>query len=151
MPRDFAHLDETHRYIVEDHCANPRWSERLAHPNAVAELENPFCGDYALVELRIEDDTLRQVCVIGTGCVICKSSASMMAEMVYDVSLSDAIQSANRFRDLMSGRVGSSDALDAGDTEALSGVAKFPVRVKCALLPWATLEDAVAKFEHGGD
>ena len=146
MPRDFAHLDETHRYIVEDHCANPRWSERLARPDAVAELENPFCGDYALVELSIDEGSVRQICVIGSGCVICKSSASIMAELVHGVSVTDAVARSSRFREMMSGRGDGDSATDADDTEALSGGAKFPVRVKCALLPWATLEDAIAKY-----
>ena len=150
MPRDFAHLDEMHRYIVEDHCANPRWSERLSDPNVAAELENPFCGDYALVELEIDAGTVRQVCVIGTGCVICKSSASMMAELVHGASLTNAVERAGQFREMMSGRSGGA-TIDAGDTEALSGVAKFPVRVKCALLPWATFEDAVSKFSDADD
>ena len=150
MPRDFAHLDETHRYIVEDHCTNPRWSERLAEPNAVAELENPFCGDYALVELSIDGEMLREICVIGTGCVICRSSASMMAELAHGASLSDAAERASEFREMMSGR-GTGSEVGTGDTEALSGVAKFPVRVKCALLPWATLEDAVARFSASDD
>lgn len=149
MPRDFAHLDDTHRYIVEDHCTNPRWSERLAEPNAVAELENPFCGDYALVELAIEGVTLREVCVIGVGCIICKSSASMMAELVHGATLTDAVERAKQFREMMAGRVVDDEDLSAGDAEALSGVARFPVRVKCALLPWATLEDAVSRFTGG--
>ena len=145
MPRDFTHLDETHRYIVEDHCANPRLVNPIDAPDAVAELENPFCGDYARVELRITDDALDELCAIGTGCVICRSSASMMAEIVNGCGLEAVSERVVQFREMMRvpDDVAVPDAL--GDAEALAGVSKFPVRIKCALLPWVALEDALSQ------
>lgn len=145
MPRDFTHLDETHRYIVEDHCANPRFADPIDAPDAVAELENPFCGDYARVELRVIDDALAGLCAIGTGCVITRSSASMMAEIVNGRGSEEVNERVGQFREMMRtpDDIAVPDAL--GDAEALAGVPKFPIRIKCALLPWVALEDALSQ------
>lgn len=150
MPRPFQHLDDTNRYVVEDHCANPRYTERVASPTVAAELDNPFCGDYAMVELAITDGALAEVCVVGTGCVLCQSSASMMAEIVRGQTLAEVSEHAEAFRGLVAGKeTTAADDEKLGDAVALAGVARFPVRVKCALLPWATLEDALAKLGDG--
>lgn len=145
MPRDFQHLDDANRYVVEDHCANPRFAERLGSPDAVAELENPFCGDYARVELVSVGNVLESVCAIGTGCVICRSSASIMAELIDGCSREEAAELAEQFRSMMSGVDGNDVPDRLGDSFALAGVARFPVRIKCALLPWAALEEALSK------
>lgn len=146
MPRDFQHLDDASRYVVEDHCANPRFAEQLHAPNAVAELENPFCGDYARVELATVKDVLESVCAIGTGCVLCRSSASMMAEVIHGRSRVEAVELAEQFRAVMA-RTEDDEVPEAlGDGFALAGVSKFPVRIKCALLPWAALEEAISQI-----
>ena len=148
MPRDFTHLDETNRYIVEDHCANPRHADRLSEPTVTAELENPFCGDYAFVQLAVVDGEVRDLCVVGTGCVICRSSASMMAETLAGERLNAVSDHVAEFRQLMSDPDSAGDLDRFGDAAALAGVARFPVRVKCAMLPWAALQDALGRLDE---
>lgn len=146
MPRDFQHLDDANRYVVEDHCANPRFAEQLQSPDAVAELENPFCGDYARVELATAKDVLESVCAIGTGCVLCRSSASMMADVIRGRSPVEAAELAEQFRAMMAPAQEAEVPEALGDCFALAGVSKFPVRIKCALLPWAALEEAISQI-----
>ena len=147
MPRDFKHLDDANRYVVEDHCANPRFADQLDNPDAAAEMENIFCGDYARVELAAVDEVLESVCAIGTGCVICRSSASMMAEVIQGRTKVEVAELTEQFRAMMATMDDDEVPDELGDCFALAGVAKFPVRIKCALLPWVALEEAMSNIE----
>jgi nitrogen fixation NifU-like protein len=145
-------LEDLYREIILDHYRNPRNRGELPAPPAHrSEGFNPLCGDEVQVYLDVEDGTVADVKVSGQGCSISQSSASMMSQAVKGRSVDDARRLVRAFKSMMSihehGLDGddddSADALDEdvklGDLEALRGVVKFPVRIKCATLAWNTL------------
>ena len=148
MRSGFGHLDEVNRYIVEDHCRNPRNFQPLSNPDAVATIDNPFCGDEVTVQLRVEDDCVAEVSVQGTGCAITQASASIMGESTEGKQFAEVAEMSSAVRRMLSeGKApdGADEDL-LGDAVALRDVSRFPVRIKCALLAWATLEDAIANY-----
>jgi nitrogen fixation NifU-like protein len=137
-----AQLDELYRDIILDHYRSPRRRGHLAKPTATKEGYNPLCGDEVTVELTIRDGVIEDAAYVGSGCSISQSSASMMTEAVQGKRLKDVKHLIQTFTSVMRG----SDDFDPdelGDLEALTGVRKFPVRVKCATLAWHTLDDAM--------
>lgn len=141
-------LDELYREVVLDHHRRPRGREPLARVDASARGFNPVCGDEVEVRVALEGELLAGVQVAGRGCAICTASGSMLAELLRGLPLSEVHGLTEGFRDLMHGRALPPE-LDLGDLEALAGVARFPVRVKCAMLPWVTLEDALGSHATG--
>ncbi len=146
MRDGFGHLDEVNRHIVEDHLLNPRNSKPLEVFNAQASLDNPSCGDEVRVRLMIQDARIGGISAQGIGCAICKVSASIMTEVVDDVAVADVSGVANAIRSVYSdrGQLSASELDELGDAIALHGVSRFPIRVKCALLAWMALEDAIS-------
>jgi nitrogen fixation protein NifU and related proteins len=157
-------LEDLYREIILDHYRNPRNRGDLPVPPAHrAEGFNPLCGDEVVVYVEVDGDQVRDVKVNGQGCSISQSSASMMAAAVKGRSLAE-VRALNRaFKGMMSihehtlGDDGEDDEAGRGevatpalgDLEALRGVVKFPVRIKCATLPWNTLSQAVDDVAEG--
>lgn len=142
-----AHLDELYREVILDHHRHPRGRRPLAHADLEASGLNPSCGDEVTLQLELDGDRIADVAVLGRGCAVSTASGSMLAEIVRGRTLDEAREIAERFKDLMHGAE-VPDEVDLGDLEALTGVRKFPVRIKCALLPWVTLlDDALARAE----
>ncbi|MBI2913352.1 MAG: SUF system NifU family Fe-S cluster assembly protein [Chloroflexi bacterium] len=144
--RQEAELDDLYREIIIDHYRHPRHRGSLAHPTATHEGLNPLCGDEVTVGLRVEDGRITDVAFRGSGCSISQSSASMMTEAVAGKMVADARALSHDFTAMMTGSA-EIDPEALGDLEALSGVRKFPVRVKCATLAWHTLEEALEALE----
>ena len=140
--RQEAELDDLYREIIIDHYRNPRHRGSLASPTATHEGLNPLCGDEVTVELLVDGGRVADVAYKGSGCSISQSSASMMTEAIYGKSLDETKRLSEAFRAMMRGD-DDADPESLGDLEALSGVRKFPVRVKCATLAWHTLEEAL--------
>ncbi len=150
-------LEDLYREIILDHYRNPRNRGELPSPPAVkAEGFNPLCGDEIQVYVDVDDGVVRDIRVGGQGCSISQSSASMMSAAVKGKSLDEVRQLTRSFKAMMSihehALDGSevepeADVIDPnaqpgstlGDLEALRGVVKFPVRIKCATLAWNTL------------
>jgi len=140
--RQEAELDDLYRDIILDHYRHPRHRGHLDSPSATHEGLNPLCGDEVTVEVKVDGDRLASIAYTGSGCSISQSSASMMTEAVEGKSVEDARHVIGEFTAMMRG----SDDVDAealGDLEALSGVRRFPVRIKCATLAWHTLDEAL--------
>jgi len=153
-----AGLEDLYREIILDHYRNPRNRGELEVPPAtMAEGFNPLCGDEIQVYLQVDGDVISNVRIGGQGCSISQSSASMMSTAVVGESLDGARDVLRQFKEMMSihehglegdevapgsdgDRPGSSGL---GDLEALRGVVKFPVRIKCATLGWNTLDQAL--------
>lgn len=146
--RQEVQLDELYREVVMDHYRRPRGREPLPKVDVTAKGFNPVCGDEVDVALDVAGETIRGAQVVSRGCAICTASASMMAELLPGKALSAAEEDAELFRQVMHGKPFPPDR-ELGDLEALEGVKHFPVRVKCALLPWMTLKDAIAAFRRG--
>lgn len=151
-------LEDLYREIILDHYRNPRNRGELPSPPAVRhEGFNPLCGDEIVVYLDRDGDST-DIRIEGTGCSISQSSASMMSEAVSGRSIAETRDLIRSFKSMMSVHESSLDADGAvddaeeplvplGDLEALRGVVKFPVRIKCATLAWHTLAEAVDHLE----
>ena len=143
-------LDELYRDVILDHYSHPR-NRGVAHPaDATREGANPLCGDEIRVSLRVRDGVVEDVRFEGKGCSISQASASMMTEQIKGKSVAEANRVIAAFKAMMHTAPGTEPAADdLGDLLALSGVRKFPVRVKCATLSWITLEMALDELGHG--
>ncbi|MGE5236073.1 MAG: Fe-S cluster assembly sulfur transfer protein SufU [Acidobacteriota bacterium] len=146
--RPEAALDELYREVVMDHHRHPRGRDPLPRVDSRAHGFNPMCGDELFLNLAIDGDRVTGVQVEGRGCAISTASSSILAEMLPGRTVAEAEATATAFRALMHGEARPDDT-DLGDLEALEGVRKFAVRVKCAMLAWVTLQDALAAWRQG--
>jgi nitrogen fixation protein NifU and related proteins len=138
-------LRDLYQEVILDHSKRPRNFGELAGANRRAEGYNPLCGDRETVFVRLEDDMLKDVGFRGTGCAISTASASMMTDSVKGKTRAEAEALFERFHELITGRDGAKNASpELGKLAVFSGVREFPVRVKCATLPWHTLMAALA-------
>jgi len=145
-----AGMDNLYREVILDHHRSPRSSEPLAHPDAEAAGKNPSCGDEVTLQLAFDGERISAVSVHTEGCAIARASGSILGELLAGRTLAEASQLAEAFRLTMHDEDADlADELDPGDLEVLTGVRKFPVRVKCALLPWITLLEAAAAHQQG--
>jgi len=140
--RQESELDELYRDIIIDHYRNPRHKGHLSAPSACHEGVNPLCGDEVTVEVALDGGAVGEIAYSGSGCSISQSSASMMTEAVAGKGVSEAHRLIADFTAMMRGDE-SIDPDALGDLEAMSGVRKFPVRIKCATLAWHTLAEAL--------
>ena len=158
-------LQDLYREIILDHYRAPRNRGELPIPPAhKAEGFNPLCGDEVVLYLIVDGDTVTDLKIAGQGCSISQASTSMMSAAVKGKSVEEARQLIRAFKALMSIHEskleGESDGSDLaadlegvrlGDLEALQGVVKFPVRIKCATLAWNTLQQALDDASVNGD
>jgi nitrogen fixation NifU-like protein len=144
-------LEDLYREIILDHHRNPRNRGELPPPAAHAVGHNPLCGDEIDVFLQVDGGTVTEVKVGGQGCSISQSSASMMSQAVKGRSVDEVRALVRRFKGMMSipddegNPIEPDPNVKLGDLEALQGVVKFPVRIKCATLAWNTLLDALSQ------
>jgi nitrogen fixation NifU-like protein len=149
-------LEDLYREIILDHYRSPRNRGELPAPPATrVEGFNPLCGDEIVLYVDVQDGTVADIRIGGQGCSISQSSASMMSAAVKGKTLDEVERLTRAFKGMMSIHEQSLDgdgaepaeALDdevkLGDLEALRGVVKFPVRIKCATLSWNTLQQAL--------
>lgn len=145
-----AGMDDLYREVILDHHRSPRCTDALDTPDAEASGKNPSCGDEVTLQLNLEGDRITGVSVQSAGCAIATASGSILGELVEGLTLDEASRLAGSFREVMHSEDGVlPDEPDPGDLEVLTGVRKFPVRVKCALLPWITLLEAAAARAQG--
>ena len=156
-------LEDLYREIILDHYRNPRNRGELPAPPAHAETGfNPLCGDEITLFVQVEDGRLADMKLTGQGCSISQSSASMMSTAVKGLPLDEVRAVIRRFKAMMSIHESRLDGADAdaepadaevklGDLEALQGVVKFPVRIKCATLAWNTLSQALDSVAAGSE
>jgi nitrogen fixation NifU-like protein len=143
MNRQDVELDELYKEIILDHYRRPRNRGELATADLTAEGVNPLCGDEVRLQIALDGDRIGGVGFWGKGCSISQSSASLMTEAVKTRSIADAERLKAEFEMMLVD--GAEPAEELGDLEALQGVAKFHVRIKCALLPWKVLGEALAE------
>ena len=136
-------LSALYQELILDHYRRPRNKGTLERPTHSVSLNNPLCGDEIDLQLRVEGDVIKDVRFIGRGCSISQAAASMMTQLLKEKSLTEARALADRMSAMMHGDEGAARDKALGELRALAGVAKFPVRVKCALLPWNALTDAL--------
>ena len=144
MNRQEPQLDELYKEIILDHYRRPRNRGELPGADASAEGVNPLCGDEIHVQLAFHGDRIDRIGFWGKGCSISQSSASLMTVAIADHSVADVERMKTEFERMLT--EGAEPAEELGDLEALQGVAKFHVRIKCALLAWKVLEQALAEY-----
>ena len=135
-------LDELYKEVILDHYRAPRNKGRLDPHDVSLERNNPLCGDEIELFVKFDGDTIEGIAFEGKGCSISQASVSMMTEKVQGLSAKDATSVAESIKAMMAGEA-EGDQKQLGDLVSLKGVVKYPVRIKCALLGWNTLEEAL--------
>jgi len=134
-----SNLDDLYRQVIMDHYSAPRNKGTLTDPDITVKMKNPTCGDQISLQLNVKDGKITDAKFNGEGCSISMASASMMTQAIIGLETDKALDLANRFfKMLLTNDDVNTD--DFEDLEALSGVRKFPARVKCATLSWKAME-----------
>ncbi len=135
-------LEDLYKEVILDHYKNPRNKRELPGAELASTKNNPLCGDEITVRAHLEDGRVAEVAFQGQGCSISQASASMLTEAVTGRSVDEATELVAEFRGMMEGRVEPAEE-ELGDLVALKGVVKYPVRIKCAVLAWDVLQEAL--------
>jgi nitrogen fixation NifU-like protein len=135
-------LDDLYREVILDHYRSPHHRGQLADPDLFAHGHNPVCGDEVTVQVRMNDGNIAEVWTMGNGCSISQASASIMTGGVEGKTIEEALALVGEVEGMMRGN-GAPQGEGLDDLVALEGVKKFPARVKCALLGWETLKEAI--------
>ena len=138
-----ADLRDLYQEVILDHTRKPRNFGRLADANRCAEGFNPLCGDKVTLYLKLVDSVIEDARFEGHGCAISTASASLMTEALKGKPLGQVQALFGAVHALLTAGNGADPAASLGKLEVLSGVREFPVRVKCATLPWHTLQAAL--------
>lgn len=142
-------LRELYQQLIFDHNKKPRNFRKLDGASRMAEGYNPLCGDQITLYVQLEGDVIRDIGFQGSGCAISKASASMMTDGVKGKTKGEAQALFEKFHQLVTGGMnGSFDPIHLGKLAVFSGVREFPIRVKCATLPWHTLRAALEGKEE---
>ena len=138
-----SELRDLYQEIILDHYKRPRNQGQLADVNRRADGYNPLCGDKVTIFLTLQDGVIREVAFQGQGCAISTASASLMTDMIKGMTEAEARSLFAKFKEMVTGHDGPPDLADLDKLAAFSGVREFPLRVKCATLPWHTLVAAL--------
>lgn len=142
-------LDAVYQEVILKHYRSSKFRGDLAEPDAVVPMRNPVCGDDILLQVQMQGDRIGEIRFSGHGCAISQAAASMMSEHAVGKSWDEVHTVAARFRDMIHGDETAARDKVLGDMRALSGVARLPRRVKCAMLAWDALEEAEKKILAG--
>lgn len=137
-------LSDLYQEVILDHNRRPRNFGALEQPTHQAEGYNPLCGDRMTLHLRLEGEVVSDIAFAGSGCAISRASASLMTDSVKGRSLGDIRALFERFHRMVT-TPPDEQVEDLGKLSVLAGVREFPVRVKCATLPWHTLKAALER------
>lgn len=148
LQRPEPELDELYRELILDHYKHPHHREPLSDPDVVAEGYNPVCGDEIEMHLKFDGDRVADIGVIARGCSISQASGSMMTDLVIGKKPEDIARLTGEFKEMLTSPEAEIPE-ELGDLEALQGVGKFAVRVKCATLAWHTLADGIEQHQKG--
>jgi len=144
-----SELSELYQQVILDHNKKPRNFRKLETANHTAEGYNPLCGDQLTIYVNLEDNRVTDVGFEGSGCAISKASASMMTQAVKGKSKEQAENLFKEFHSMVTGELDEENEENTlGNLKIFAGVREFPVRVKCATLPWHTMHAALNKEEQ---
>ncbi|MGY3765458.1 Fe-S cluster assembly sulfur transfer protein SufU [Vagococcus vulneris] len=139
-----SRLDNLYRQVILDHTTNPHNKGVIEHATSTVELNNPTCGDVIQLQMTVDGGVITDVKFDGHGCSISMASASMMTEAVKGKTEKEAMEIIGSFLELVQGEeLDKAHKKQLGDAQMLSGVAKFPARIKCATLSWKALERGI--------
>ncbi len=141
-------LTDLYQEVILDHNKNPRNFREPDTFNRDALGHNPLCGDRIRLYLQMEEGRLADVSFQGSGCAISQASASLMTEALKGLTVEEFENLFGRFHSLVTGKIVEASQDDLGKLVVFSGVSQYPVRVKCATLPWHTLRAALDQTEN---
>lgn len=144
-PGSDARLSALYQEVILDHYRRPRNRGTLTEPTGTASLRNPLCGDEVDVQVALHDGKVADVKFGGRGCSISQASASMMTELVKGRTPDEVHALGERFAEMIRGDAEAAKDQALGQARALSGVSRFPTRVRCALIAWEAMERAVKR------
>ncbi len=136
-------LQDLYREVILDHNRRPRNFGELEDADRVVEGVNPLCGDRMTLYVKLNGDTVQDIRFKGTGCAIFVASSSLMTERVKGASLKDNLDLFEKIHDMLTAAEFDDSAQELDKLAALSGVREYPMRVKCASLPWHALKSAL--------
>jgi nitrogen fixation NifU-like protein len=143
-----SELSELYQQVILDHNKKPRNFKKLEDANHTAAGYNPLCGDQLTIYVNVEGDTVKEIAFEGSGCAISKAAASMMTQAVRGKNKEQADQLFDEFHRMVIGELDEEEQPNhLGSLRIFAGVREFPVRVKCATLPWHTLHAALNNQE----
>ncbi|MBI3996918.1 MAG: SUF system NifU family Fe-S cluster assembly protein [Candidatus Omnitrophica bacterium] len=140
-------LDELYREVILDHFKSSAHAGTIPGAQIHQEGANPLCGDEVAFDLKLDGGHIQQVRFKGHGCAISQAASSMLAAQLEGKSLREAAALIEAMKGLMQG-VEPAESIDLGDLEALAGVRKFPVRIKCAALSWNVVEQGLSEYSR---
>jgi nitrogen fixation protein NifU and related proteins len=144
-----SELNELYQQVILDHNKKPRNFRKLENANHTAEGYNPLCGDHLTIYVNVAGDEVQEIAFEGSGCAISKAAASMMTQAVKGKSRAQAEELFKEFHSMVTGELDEEmEENKLGNLKIFAGVRDFPVRVKCATLPWHTMHAALNKRDH---
>ena len=144
-----SELSDLYQEVILDHNKSPRNFHKLEGANRTAEGYNPLCGDIVTVYVRLDGDVISEISFEGSGCAISKASASMMTDSLKGKTTAEAEALFDRVHKMLKGELDpEADSIELGKLAVLSGVCRFPARVKCASLSWHTFHTALKGEER---
>lgn len=145
-----AEIAALYQELILDHYRRPRNKGELPGATTEVTMLNPLCGDEIRLEVAFDGDRVSDLRFSGRGCSISQASASMMTQLVKGKNSVEIESLGDRFRDMVMGDASAADDKSLGSLRAFSGVARFPARVRCALLAWNAMESALGEKNGGG-
>ncbi|HEX7551473.1 MAG TPA: SUF system NifU family Fe-S cluster assembly protein [Candidatus Methylomirabilis sp.] len=142
-------LRELYQQVILDHYKRPQNFQKLECANRHAEGYNPLCGDQITVYLQMDGDVIKEISFQGAGCAISQSAASLMTTALKGKTKAEAEELFKKFHDMVTGEGHGADPMELGKLAVFCGVSEFPVRVKCASLPWHTMHAALEGKDEG--
>ena len=137
-------LKALYQEVILDHNKNPRNFKKMEDADCTEEGYNPLCGDHYTVFLKMDGEVISEIAFQGSGCAISKASASVMSTVLKGKTRAEAEEWFEKFHHLVRGEMKGETGIDElGKLAAFSGVSEFPARVKCAILPWHTMKNAI--------
>ena len=140
-----SRLEKLYEAMILEHNRKPRNFHEMSGCTSVSHGKNPLCGDDYYVYVDLDEHLIKDISFHGTGCAISKSSGSLMTDQLKGKSIEEALSLKNDFLDLITKQTTAEQKAHLGKLTVFEGVGKFPVRVKCAVLVWRTLEDALSR------
>ena len=138
-----ADLKALYQEIILDHNRNPRNFKKMEDASCSVDGYNPLCGDHYTIYLKLENDIITEISFQGSGCAISKASASVMSTVLKGKTRAEAGVWFENFHHLVRGENKNGNIEEFGKLAAFAGVSEFPARVKCAILPWHTMKNAL--------
>jgi nitrogen fixation protein NifU and related proteins len=142
-------LGSLYQQLILEHYKKPKNRGEIENRTVEVHMRNPSCGDEIRLHLLVEDDVITDLRFLGEGCSISQASVSMMTALLKGKRMDEAMKMAHRFTQMMHGDEEAAKDRSLRDLLALQGVAKFPVRVKCALLGFDALQEGVRRVREG--